>query len=110
MALVSMKQSAEEAKEDAGCCIAGSDLPEYPYGLSLSLNEETLAKLGLTAPPAVGTTMMITAKVVVTSASQYQSQGKETESNSSWQITDLECGSTQASQQSAAASALYPSS
>jgi hypothetical protein len=64
-----------------------------------------LSKLGLTAPPAVGTTMMITAKVVVTRSSSYQTQGKEAESSSSWQITDLECGNAQT--QNDAASALY---
>jgi hypothetical protein len=101
-----MKQTAKEAKENS-CCV-DSDPPEYPYGLSLSLNEDTLAKLGITAPPAVGTTMMITARVVVTSASQYQSMKGDPELSSSWQITDLECSSTQSDSQSSAASALYP--
>jgi hypothetical protein len=110
MALVNMMQSAEEAKENSACCTDDSpDEPRYPYGLELSLDEETLAKLGITAPPAVGTTMMITAKIVVTRASSYQTQGKDPESSSAWQITDLECGSTQASQQSTAAAALYGS-
>lgn len=105
MALVNMKQSAEEAKENACCSPDDADLPRYPYGLELSLDEETLAKLGLTAPPAVGTTMMITAKVTVTSASQYQRQGGDAESSSCWQITDMECGSAQSD--SDKATALY---
>lgn len=104
MALVSMKQSAEEAKEQSACCEPG-DAPQFPYGLELSLDEEALAKLGITAPPAVGTTMMITAKVVVTRASSYQTQGNDPESSSAWQITDMECSSTG----STAAAALYPS-
>lgn len=108
MALVNMQQSAEEAKEHGNCCEpVASDEPRYPYGLELHLDEDTLAKLGITAPPAVGTTMMITAKVMVTSASQYQRQGGEKESSSCWQITDLECGSSATDQQASAASALY---
>lgn len=108
MALVNMQQTAEEAKESNACCEPVSpDAPRYPWGLELNLDEGTLAKLGITAPPAVGTTMMITAKVVVTSASQYQRQGGEKESSSCWQITDLECGSSAGAQQASAASALY---
>lgn len=107
MALVNMMQTAKEAKESNTCCDSPSDEPRYPYGLELSLDEETLAKLGITAPPAVGTTMMITAKVVVTRASSYQTQGKDPESSSAWQITDLECSSTQADSQASAANTLY---
>lgn len=108
MALVNMQQSPEEAKKNAICCDSDApDQPRYPYGLELHLDEETLNKLGLTAPPAVGTTMMINAKVMVTSASQYQRQGGEKESSSCWQITDLECGSSATDQQANAASTLY---
>lgn len=107
MALVNMMQSAEEAKENSACCVGDSpDEPRYPYGLELSLDEEALAKLGITAPPAVGTTMMITAKVIVTRASSYQTQGNDPESSSAWQITDMECSSAQGGQKGAA-SALY---
>jgi hypothetical protein len=89
MALVNMMQSPEEAKEDY--VIADpSDAPKYPYGLEIRLDEESLAKLGMTTPPAVGTQMLITAKVTVTSASQYQTQNGEAEASSCWQITDME--------------------
>lgn len=106
MALVNMQQSAEEAKEDSGVADP-SDAPRYPYGLELSLDEESLAKLGMTAPPAVGTVFNITAKVVVTRSASYHTQGKETESSSSWQITDMECGTSATSKQDAAANSLY---
>lgn len=108
MALVNMQQSAEEAKESNNAGTGeDSDAPRYPYGLELRLDEEALAKLGITAPPSVGTTMMITAKVIVTSASQHQTQGGDPEFSSCWQITDMECGSSASDKQAGAASQLY---
>lgn len=85
--LVNMQQDAEEARE-LGAPEA-DDAPRYPYGLELTLDDKSLAKLGLTTPPAVGTQLTITALVTVTSASSYQTQGNEAESSSRWQITDL---------------------
>lgn len=104
MALVSMKMSSEEAKEYNECGPSGS-APEYPYGLQISLDEEGLAKLGMSTPPAVGTELRITAKVTVVSASQYQRQGGDAEASSSWQITDMEVGGAQ--QTTSAAESLY---
>lgn len=86
--MVNMQQSAEESQEANEPAVA--DAPKYPYGLELRLDEEALAKLGMDKPPAVGTEMMISAKVVVTSASQYQTQDGEAEASSCWQITDME--------------------
>lgn len=83
-----MKMSAKEAKEWTSPTPA--DAPEYPYGLELSLDEESLAKLGISTPPAVGTQFTVIARCTVTSASQYQTQGGEPEGNSCWQITDME--------------------
>lgn len=90
MGMVNLKMSAEEAKESGLCCTGESAPPEYPYGLELRLEDGSLAKLGMTTPPAVGTEMVITAKVVVVSSSQYQRQGNEAEISSCWQVTDME--------------------
>ena len=90
MQLVSMKKSPEELREgkDTACCAPESDQPAYPYGLRIDLNDETLAKLGITELPAVGTTMKLMAVVEVTSASQYESeQGKDR--TICLQITDM---------------------
>jgi hypothetical protein len=103
MTLVNMKQNAEEAQE----ATLAADAPEYPYGLELRLDEEALAKLGLTQPPAVGTTMQITAQVTVTSASQYQTQDGGAEASSCWQITDMAIEPS-ASTNATKAGLLYP--
>lgn len=107
MAMVSMKMDKEEAKEltqpEPG------NTPEYPYGLELHLDDKALAKLGLSQPPAVGTQLTVSARITVTSASSYQTQGGEAEASSCWQITDMEVGSGASSSADAAAK-LYPAS
>lgn len=105
MALVNMKTSPEEAKEYVQPSL--DDAPRYPYGLELRLDDAALEKLGMSAPPAVGTVLMVTARVEVTSASQYQTQGQEAESSSCWQITDMEASKASSDGD---AKSLYPNS
>lgn len=106
MALVSMKMSREEAKE-YNTIETSDDGPRYPYGLRIDLNDDSLEKLGITALPKVGTEMTITAKVMVTSVSAYDSQGGEAEQSVGLQITDMEIGAGKT--QSDAATSLYGS-
>jgi hypothetical protein len=94
MAFINMKLSPKEAKEEMDCCApSGEEGPAYPYGLSLSLSNEVLTKLGMTSPPSVGSKLLLAAMVEVTSNSQYENQeGKE--ANVSLQITDMELTAT----------------
>lgn len=88
MAMTSMKLTAEEAKEE-NSCMSTDDAPAYPYGLCLNLDDEVLAKLGITTLPAVGSKMMLQATVEVTANSQYENQdGKDI--SISLQITDMD--------------------
>lgn len=105
MALTSMQLTPDEAK-NADCYPGDGDDkgPKYPYGLSINLDDETLAKLGITVLPAVGTKMTLQAVVEVTSTSQYERQD-EKEININLQITDMELGAVQPAQ--SAASVLY---
>ena len=86
--MINMKMSKKEAQEEMQPTAA--DAPEYPYGLTISLDEESMAKLGITELPKVGATMTLTAQVSVCGTSQYSTQGGEDESNLSLQITDME--------------------
>lgn len=102
--MVDMAQSAEEANESM---VGGASL--YPWGLCITLDEDTLGKLGFSEPPPVGTVLSISAIVKVTAASEYQSIGAdgapgEVEASSSWQITAM---GMMAGQGDAAASQLY---
>lgn len=105
--MINMQMSAEEAKEYASCEPTPDNMPRYPYGLRLCLDDDALAKLNMTMPPAVGTTMTISAQVTVVAASSSQRQGGDAESSSEWQITDMEVST--ASKSGNHATALYGS-
>lgn len=62
--------------------------PKYPYGLQLSLDEESLQKLGLEGLLQVGSVVTIVAKAKVVGASEHETQ-EETERSVSIQITDM---------------------
>jgi hypothetical protein len=106
MSMINMKMSREEAKE-YNTIEANHDAPEYPYGLRIDLNDDSLEKLGITALPKVGTEMTMTCKVTVTSVSAYDRQGGEAEQSVCLQITDMELGAGKT--QSDAATSLYGS-
>lgn len=90
MKLVSMKTTPQEAKDEAKEAIGAAETqPQYPYGLTICLDDEMLKKLGIAGMPAIGTVMALTASVEVCSASQYATVGKDTESSLSLQITDM---------------------
>jgi hypothetical protein len=99
-----MKLAPDEAKE-ADCCAPSSDGgPAYPWGLSIYLDNETLAKLGITQLPDVGSKLTLTALVEVSSNSQRQTQEGKTV-NMDLQITDMELAPHQAGP--SAATVLY---
>lgn len=91
MNLVSMKFTPAEAKAEAneGTALAApEDQPAYPCGLSIYLDDEVLAKLGMTVLPDVGAPLTLMARVEVRSKSQYENQ-KGTDTSLSLQITDM---------------------
>lgn len=88
----SMKLTSAEAKEEVSYD-SDSKGPEYPYGLTICLDDESLSKLGLKSLPDVGVVMYLEAKVKVCSKSQYDNQDGAT-SNLSLQITDMELTET----------------
>lgn len=108
MAMVDMTLSKEEAKEESGCIAPDGDMPRYPYGLSLCLDDETLQKLGITTLPAIGAEMTLNARVKITSVRSRETQdekGNESESSVDMQITAMEVNTEQ--QEQSAAAVLY---
>lgn len=92
--MVSMKRSETDKRKDMGECAPIECIaPDYPWGLTLNLGADELEKLGLAKMPALGTEIVITAKVKVTRCeeSAYEGpNGKETESRSlTLQVTDI---------------------
>lgn len=104
MPMVNLKMSREERKEQTE--VMAMDEPQYPYGLCIDLDDDTLAKLGITSLPAVGTAIQFTARAVVKSTSSNQYEGSEPESRMSLQLTDMEIGDASRST-SDSATALY---
>lgn len=89
MNLIDMKLSPDEAKEMDSCIGASADGgPKYPWGLSVSLDDETLEKLGITSLPTVGQKMRLMAIVEVCSTSQHANQ-EGTDKCVSLQITQM---------------------
>lgn len=88
--LVSMQLTAAEREEAMGGSIAGKPQgPRYPWGLSVTLDNDTLDKLGLTLP-TVGKTLTLIARVAVTSVSSTtESPDGGPNRSVSLQITDL---------------------
>lgn len=97
--MVSMARTPDEAKKevekyDAPSPAAVSSVPTYPYGLCISLEDESLEKLGLNGEmPAVGEVLQFCAIAKVTSASlneREKSDGtKEQCCRVELQITDM---------------------
>lgn len=86
--MISMKLTTAEAKAET---FLGEqdELPEYPYGLTICIDDDLLAKLGITDLPPVGTKFRIEALAEVCSTSQYANQSGADQSMS-LQITDME--------------------
>ena len=103
MSMINMKQAAKREEMTGEI---ESDEPRYPYGLCISLEKDSLEKLGITALPKVGGEMMITAKAVVKSTSAYDTQGG-TDMRVELQITDMNIGQTENAQNNDRATKLY---
>lgn len=87
MELKSMKLTKKEATAEVE--LKAMDAPQYPWGLRLELNDESMAKLGMKSLPSVGQKMILVAEVDVTSVSEHESQGSGKRQHMSLQITDM---------------------
>lgn len=87
MDLVSMKRSPAEMKE--GATPEEYKPSEYPYGLKLDLNDESLKSLRITKLPDIGEGMMLVAKVEVCNISAYDSSEGGASRSMGLQITDM---------------------
>lgn len=87
MKLIDMKNDPEEMKEESAPS-ALAEAPAYPYGLRVTLNDDSLEKLGIMTLPAIGKRMMMTCIVEVRNTGAYKtSDGAE--SNMELQIVGL---------------------
>ena len=82
-----MKSMKMTKKQKEGTKAVGpvEDNPEYPYGLRINLDQESMEKLGMDTMPKMGEGMMIHAKVMITD--MHESEGNK---SLGLQITDME--------------------
>lgn len=90
VALVSMKMSKEEVKEQASP--SSDSLPQYSWGLSIHLDDDALEKLGIGDGLKVGDKVSVIAKATVEASSSHKSLLGDSESSVDLQLTDMEIG------------------
>ena len=87
--MTNMKMSAKEAKTMGGPVEAIQDQPKYPYGLRITLNDETLKKMGIKDLPKAGEKMKIYAAVDVAESAANDTMDGGKSLRMELQITDL---------------------
>lgn len=102
MELVNLKTGTDSFQDEKGETHVRDD---YPWGLCISLDNETLNKLGVTTPP-VGGVVTITANAIVKSTSERQDDDG-TYRRAELQITDMALGPASGEAPKTAAQTLY---
>lgn len=82
------------------------DMPMYPWGLELRLNDDIIKKLGVTLPD-VGGEVIITAKASITGKNARKEADGDTKSSMELQITDMEISASTTVDKAAASETLY---
>lgn len=88
MKLVSMEKTEKEKKKDNDCCVPDSD-EAYPWGLSIDLETESMAKLGISSPQ-VGSKVLIVSEAYVTSVSSREEKDGTPQQSVGYQITAMD--------------------
>ena len=88
--LIDMKLSPKDKKEEMNERTAGPDaMPDYPYGLTLNIDQDELDKLGI-SECEVGDELNISAVGKVTMCRHSAVEGRDPEGSMTIQITQLE--------------------
>lgn len=105
--LVSMKIDRKAREKMMDAPTLATEGPQYPWGLSLSLEQESLKKLGLSVGELeVGQEVSVIAKARVVSLSSNQSEGNDKNESASLQLTDV-CVELEGADAAKALNALY---
>lgn len=90
MKMSNMAMSAKEKKAMTGSPTASApEALQYPYGLQIDLGDESIRKLGMDELPAVGSVLMLHAKVTVSRTNQSEESDGKKRQNLGLQITEL---------------------
>jgi len=86
--MVDMKMPKRIEKDVAPATVA-TDQPRYPWGLSISLDDDSLTKLGITTLPEAGAELLLSARAKVTSIESRDTQGGGKSKSMGLQITAM---------------------
>lgn len=90
--LVSMKRTKSEKKgRNSDHAVGLGDRDDFPFGLSIDLNDESLKKLGMSKLPQVGDELIVAGIGRVTSVSERSDSNRKTR-NVSIQLEQLDVG------------------
>lgn len=87
-----MKMTSMKGTDSVPETALAASSPEYPYGLKLDLNEDSLAKLGITDLPEVGSSVHVMANAEVYSVSMSEDKDGKERKSVCLQITDMALG------------------
>ena len=104
--LINMENTPQEAAQQVGVP-AAADGPKYPWGLCITLSDDSIEKLGVKTLPSAGTEVTIVAKATVTGTSERQTEGEGTKQSMDLQITDMQIDGLDADLFGRAAEMLY---
>lgn len=90
--MIDMKRAPREKEGSTmlGAEPMESDAPEYPWDLRITLDSETLDKLGMTEMPGIDQEFKVTALCCVVSVSQHEGQGESKHRTVELQIEQME--------------------
>ena len=103
--LINMENTPQEAQQMVSP--TASDAPKYPWGLCITLNDDSLDKLNVKTLPAVGTEVTIVAKATVSRTSENATEGSGNCASMDLQITDMQIDGLEADLFGRAAEMLY---
>ena len=103
--LINMENTPAEAKEYPQPSVA--EAPKYPWGLCVTLSDDSLDKLGVKTLPAVGTEVTIVAKATVSRTSENATEDAGNSASMDLQITDMQVDGLDADLFGRAAELLY---
>ena len=90
MALSSMKRDAQSARQAETAIAAEVEAPEYPWGLTVTLEEEELKRVGIKDTYEAGEVLELWARVTVKSFTEEDPETQGTQRRLELQMTDME--------------------
>ena len=105
---MAMKNLKNDSDGNSLCCMGDYMPSQYPYGLTISLNEDVCEQLGITKALKAGSEVRLTARAIVTSSTEsVENDGDDSGNDVSLQLQITDMSVTPGGMVKNAASELY---